>query len=108
LNAVDIFVSARRREGLPYAVVEAMATEKLVIASEIEGVSRSYGMAEGVWLFPVGDAARLAELSGRAVEKTEQERRALGRLNHSFVEANFCWSFGRSHRRGLRGPLEGR
>jgi hypothetical protein len=46
-------------------------------------------MAEGVWLFPVGDAARLAELSGRAVEKTEQERRALGRLNRLFVEANF-------------------
>jgi glycosyltransferase involved in cell wall biosynthesis len=89
LNAVDIFVSASRREGLPYAVLEAMATEKLVIASEIEGVSRSYGMAEGVWLFPVGDAARLAELSGRAVEKTEQERRALGRLNRLFVEANF-------------------
>jgi glycosyltransferase involved in cell wall biosynthesis len=89
LNAVDIFVSASRREGLPYAVLEAMATEKLVIASEIEGVSRSYGMAEGVWLFPVGDAPRLAELSGSAVDKTEQERRALGRLNRSFVEANF-------------------
>jgi glycosyltransferase involved in cell wall biosynthesis len=89
LNAVDIFVSASRREGLPYAVLEAMATEKLVIASEIEGVSRSYGMAEGVWLFPVGDAPRLTELTGRAVEKTEQERRALGRLNRVFVEANF-------------------
>jgi len=89
LNAVDVFVSASRREGLPYAILEAMACEKLVVASAIEGASESYGRSDGVWLFPRGRADRLAELLRWALGLTDADRRALGRANRVFVEAHF-------------------
>ena len=90
LSAVDVFVSASRREGLPYAILEAMASERLVIASEIEGAGDSYGRAAGVWLFPIGRADRLAELLGRALELDAGERQALGRANRAFAQAHFA------------------
>ena len=89
LNAVDIFVSASRREGLPYAVLEAMACERLVIAAEIEGTSESYGRSDGVWLFPVGRADRLTDLLKRALDLAEVEHRSLGRANRVLVEAHY-------------------
>lgn len=90
LGAVDVFVSASRREGLPYAILEAMAAERLVIASEIEGAGDSYGRSAGVWLFPVGRADRLADLLRRALELSPDERRALGQANRTFAEAHYA------------------
>jgi glycosyltransferase involved in cell wall biosynthesis len=88
LDGVDVLVSASRSEaGLPYAVLEAMAAEDLVIASEIAGVRQSGRLAPGVWLFQVGDARALAELLERAVDTSAEERHELGQANRAAVEA---------------------
>jgi glycosyltransferase involved in cell wall biosynthesis len=82
LNAMDVFVSASRSEGSPYAILEAMATEKIVIASDLASTDR---LGVSVWRFPSGDVAALAECITKAVDATEDERRQIGRANRATV-----------------------
>jgi glycosyltransferase involved in cell wall biosynthesis len=83
LNAIDVFVSASRSEGSPYAILEAMATEKMVIASDLPASTDRLG--DSVWRFPSGNVPALAHFIGKAVAATEDERRQIGRANRATV-----------------------
>ncbi len=85
LNGVDVFVAPSRSEGFAYAVMEAMATGKLIVCSDIPGVREVYGKIEGVWLFPSEDWKQLAELMQMANKLSETERGYLGQANSRFV-----------------------
>ena len=67
-NAADemgrgrILVAPSRWEGSPYAVLEAVACGKKVIASNCPGNKDIIREDENGWLFPTGDAKALAEL----------------------------------------------
>ncbi|PWU14790.1 MAG: hypothetical protein C5B50_16510 [Verrucomicrobia bacterium] len=58
-NAVEFFLSPSRSEGLPFAVLEALANRLPVISSDIPGMEWARGL-EAVRLCPSGDAASLA------------------------------------------------
>lgn len=59
IDLCDIVVLSTRREGLPYALLEAMAMGKPVLGSDVEGVQEC--MEHVGWgLFPLGDAKELA------------------------------------------------
>ena len=65
--AADVVAVPSRVEGMPGAVLEAMALERPVVASDIPMVREAIGdMA--LALVPVGDAAALAAALLRAVE----------------------------------------
>lgn len=95
LNGVDILVSASRSEGFGYAVIEAMATEKLILCSDIDPVRQTYGRSKGVWLYPSENWKMLAELMEKSVRLPPGERKSLGRTNRQHVIDNYSldqWS----------------
>lgn len=88
LNGVDVLVSASRTEGFGFAVIEAMAMEKLALCSDIEPVRQTYGRSDGVWLFPTEDWKMLAELMEKSVRLPLDEKQSLGRMNRQYVIEN--------------------
>jgi glycosyltransferase involved in cell wall biosynthesis len=61
LAASDSFVLPSLWEGLPVALVEAMASGLPVIATEVSGTRQVMVAERTGWLVPPGDAARLAD-----------------------------------------------
>jgi glycosyltransferase involved in cell wall biosynthesis len=86
LRAADIFVNASRREGMAYAIAEAMAAERVVIASDIPG-SKMYAAAPAITLFPSEDRDALhVALRGAGSGPPSEE---LGRRNREFAFEHF-------------------
>jgi glycosyltransferase involved in cell wall biosynthesis len=78
LRAADVFVLASRREGLPNALLEAMASGLPCIASDLPGVtSWLVRSGESGVLIPAGDSDAL-EVALRALFADPARRRALG------------------------------
>jgi glycosyltransferase involved in cell wall biosynthesis len=73
LRTARAFVLASRSEGSPGAVVEAIVQHVPVLASDIAAHRGLLG-ADWPGLFPVGDAAALAERLRRLVEDAAWER----------------------------------
>lgn len=61
LGAVDIFVMPSLQEGQPLALLEAMAMEKPILASDIPGISATAEAGREALLVPPADPAALAE-----------------------------------------------
>lgn len=77
-RAADVFVSASRREGSGYAVLEALACGLPVLAADIPATRRILRDGTVGGLFPAGDASALAELLiGHASRPAEAARNAV-------------------------------
>jgi len=74
----DAFMSASRGEGLPVAVLEAMACRCPVILSDIPPHREIAAVAPGIHLVPVGDVNGFARALQRLIALEPKERRALG------------------------------
>lgn len=61
LGASDMFVYSSRSEGIPNAVVEAMATGLPVVGTDIPGIREAVGEVGVRFLAPPGDPQELAE-----------------------------------------------
>src|SRR6266542_6601810 len=81
LNGIDVLVSASRSEGLPYAVLEAMAARKLILSSDIAGAREAYGGSKGVWFFPAQDWRTLTALMKRSRELQFEQLHMLSEAN---------------------------
>jgi glycosyltransferase involved in cell wall biosynthesis len=80
LDASDVFVLPSRQEGLPRAMVEAMARGLPCIGSRVGGIPE---LLEPEWMVEPGDVKGLVEIMKRAVSDRERlalvSRRNLGR-----------------------------
>jgi len=93
LCAGDVFVASSRREGLPGAVLEAMALGVPIVASDLPGVREAVGSTDTARLVSVGGAKAFAsavaetltDLAGSATRaKHAQERfRAYFTIDHA-------------------------
>jgi glycosyltransferase involved in cell wall biosynthesis len=88
LAAADVFVLPSRREGMPGALLEAMALEAPVVASDIDPV-REVVAGDMAFLVPPGDPSRLAQavvgiLDDRSAAVT-RALRALDRFEASYT-----------------------
>jgi glycosyltransferase involved in cell wall biosynthesis len=77
LRSLDVFVLPSRYEGLPLALLEAMATATPIVAADVGAVSEAVISGQDGLLVPPDDAPALAAGIRRLLE-TEEERERLG------------------------------
>lgn len=91
LSAFDIFMMSSDFEGLPLALLEAMACECAVVATRVGGIPEVVNDGENALLSPAGNIQQLA----KNLSKTTQDivlRKRLGINSRQQVEANFSLS----------------
>ena len=97
LAGSDVFVLSSRSEGLPVSVLEAMAAELPIVASNVGGLAELVVDGESGILVPPGDPESLAGALRRLIEDPEL-RRGLGAAARARAEASFdLASFQRAH-----------
>lgn len=88
MTAIDVFVLTSRFEGLPNAVMEAMAAGRPVVATRTGGTEELVTDEETGFLVPSGDAAALADRVGR-LSSDAGLRAEMGRSGRARIEAAF-------------------
>lgn len=87
LNQSDYFVLSSRHEGLPTVVIEAMACETFVVATDCGGSAEILG--ETGILVPIQNSEALAKGLEQAMSLTEDQIRNNGKLARERVEKLF-------------------
>ncbi|MDF9388214.1 glycosyltransferase [Vibrio sp. 1151_11] len=90
MSAVDLYVMSSAWEGMPMVLLEAMATERVVIATDCGGVREvvdDYG-----YLVPSSDSEKLANSIEQALALSPQERKTLGENARKYVESRYSLS----------------
>ena len=82
----DILVCASDIESLPRTVLEAMAWETPVLATNVFGIPELIDDGETGWLCEPNDLRALADGLERALSSSPQERRRIGRSSRALVE----------------------
>ena len=88
LAAADVFAFPSRYEGMPGAVIEALALSLPVVASDIGTVTSILDVNENALVFPVDDAATLADRC-RELSLDSERRGAMGRRSRALFEERF-------------------
>jgi glycosyltransferase involved in cell wall biosynthesis len=87
--AADVLVSTSHGEGLPVAVIEAMAAQCPVILSDIAPHRELADGADFIPLVPTGDVEGFSREIGRFINMSEADRRELGRRSREHVLTRF-------------------
>jgi glycosyltransferase involved in cell wall biosynthesis len=86
--ALELVVLPSRSEGLPFALLEAMALGRPVVATAVGGCPEVVDEGRTGLLVPAGDPAALAGAISRLLERPE-EARAMGARGADRVRAEF-------------------
>jgi glycosyltransferase involved in cell wall biosynthesis len=90
LGALDLYVHASRFEGMPIAVLEAMAAGCPIVATAVNGICEIIEDGLQGWLVPTEDPAALATTIRRALDDPAEGRRrgdrARERVREQFSE----------------------
>jgi len=90
LSAADIFVNPSLTEGLPLTVMEAMAMEKAVVATDVGGTSDLIRNGENGFLVPPGDVESLATAI-RTLALDDRLRQRMGFAGRNIIVKDFNW-----------------
>jgi glycosyltransferase involved in cell wall biosynthesis len=83
IAAADLFVLASEHEGMPVAVMEALALGVPVVATAVGGLREAVVPGENGFLVPPGDAVALADAMLRLGDPVERARLSAGALRSS-------------------------
>lgn len=86
LREADVFVSASHREGMPLCVLEAMAWQVPVVASDVAGHRGVIGHGETGLLFPPGDVRALAQAVRGTADEPDSTRERVRRARRLVEE----------------------
>jgi glycosyltransferase involved in cell wall biosynthesis len=89
LGEAAVFVLPSLKEGLPLALLEAMASRKIVVASDVPSIREALGDA-GLY-FPPGNSEKLAEKLEQAMGD-RGVRTEKGKLAREIVNERFSWA----------------
>jgi glycosyltransferase involved in cell wall biosynthesis len=89
LNAIDVFVMPSINEGLPLALVEAMACSCCPVATAVGGIPEVVNDPEVGWLVPAGDAEAFTRALIDAASRTPAQLTRMGRLAHEHIVKTF-------------------
>jgi glycosyltransferase involved in cell wall biosynthesis len=84
---IDCLVLPSLREGMPMVVLEAMASGKPVVATDVGAVSLLLSSGCGL-VVPVGDREAMATAL-RRIAHSADERRVMGAAGRQLVESNY-------------------
>ena len=88
LSALDLYVHPSRFEGMPFAVLEAMAASCPIVASAVDGTRELIDDGVHGWLVPPDDPVALAYAIDAALGDIAEARRR-GELARQRVAAQF-------------------
>jgi glycosyltransferase involved in cell wall biosynthesis len=88
LQSADLLVHPSLWEGMPNAVLEAMAARRPVVGTAVEGTEDLVVPGQTGWLVPAGDAAALSRALIEAADSPECRRR-YGEAGRRRVEEDF-------------------
>jgi glycosyltransferase involved in cell wall biosynthesis len=88
LSAFDVFVLSSHDEGMSNAILEAMAMEKPVVATDVGGTGEVVRHGQSGLLVPARDPDALAAAIGEVLSQPAGARE-MGRLGRRLVEENF-------------------
>jgi glycosyltransferase involved in cell wall biosynthesis len=88
LSAFDVFVLSSHDEGMSNAILEAMAMEKPVVATDVGGTGEVVRHGQSGWLVPAKDPAALAAAIASVLAAPERALE-MGRLGRRIVEERF-------------------
>jgi len=89
LNASDVFVMPSLWEGLPIALLEAMACGLPVVATRVGGVPEVVEDGKSSFLVELKNPRGLAEKIIKTLEMSEEERKKMGERGRKIVEKKF-------------------
>lgn len=87
MSACDVYVLSSAWEGLPMVLLEAMACERVVVATDCGGVRRLLGNTG--FLVKIRQSGALAEALYKALKLSPDNRLNCGRLARAWVEDNY-------------------
>ncbi|RBM71557.1 glycosyltransferase [Vibrio paracholerae] len=90
MSAADLFVLSSAWEGFALVVAEAMACERIVVATDCGGVAEVVG--DIGYLVPPRDSEKLADNIKRALALSPQERKTLGDNARKYIESRYSLS----------------
>ncbi|MEK6899463.1 MAG: glycosyltransferase family 4 protein [Nanoarchaeota archaeon] len=73
IDSAKIFVLPSKREGMPQSLIEAMAREKIVIASKNDGSKELINNDQNGFLFDIGDSQSLARLIDKSIKLNDKK-----------------------------------
>jgi glycosyltransferase involved in cell wall biosynthesis len=88
LAAADLFVLPSLWEGLPVALLEAMAAAKPVVATAVAGTDEAVITGQTGLVVPPADSQALAEAISQLLSQPAQAQ-AMGQAARQYVESNF-------------------
>ncbi|GIU81114.1 MAG: glycosyltransferase family 1 protein [Acidobacteria bacterium] len=88
LSLADLFVLPSHVEGLPIAVLEAMALGKAVVSTRINAIPEAVKHGETGWLIEPKNSEQLAQAI-KALKADDSMRRKLGENARNFVQEKF-------------------
>lgn len=89
-HAIDLFVLSSLREGLPNVVLEAMASQRAVVATNCNGIPNLIQNDANGLIVPIDNESALHEAISRCVKSSELHSRLAANGRQS-VEQNFCF-----------------
>ncbi|EMA63703.1 glycosyltransferase family 4 protein [Halorubrum lipolyticum] len=89
LSAGDVYVLPSHAEGLPIAILEAMAGGNAIVSTTVGSIPETVGPENGRTV-PPGDADALAEAIRELIAEPESTAR-MGRTNRELVAERYSW-----------------